>query len=309
MSYKSDTETGARITGVGFSTMAGSPDMAALPAILATAEQLGADVVELSLWDEDIISGSMIIPDRLKRLKDIMGKHTLRYTVHGPLYLNFMDARDPDRHKSLCRAFLELCGEIGVKTMVMHTGFLPHKEPGLLQDSYARQRDALHEMGDVAHACDVILCVENVFAYTEDQHTASPAKLAGEIMAIDHPNIAATLDFGHAAIQCTIDQLDYVSECRAMAPQVHHLHVHDNWGLPDFGILAQDAEAAAFGYGDLHMPVGWGDMKWDDVLPGLVLMEDSILMLELLPRYFHALEDSLSKARHFATLINGEGPP
>ena len=305
MTDKSPAKTGSRISGVGFSTMAGSPDMAALPGVLETAERLGADVVELSLWDEDIVSGGKIMTDRLRRLKGIMGQHALRYTVHGPLYLNFMDDRDFERHKMLCRTFLELCGEIGVGIMVIHTGFTPHMEPSLLCDRYARQRDVLYDVGDVARTCGVVLCVENVFAYNENQHTASPSKLADEIKAVNHPHIAATLDFGHAAIQCTIDQLDYASECRAMAPQVRHLHVHDNWGLPDFGSLALNAEAAAFGYGDLHMPIGWGDMKWDDVLPGLALQEGSILMLELMPRYFHALEDSLAKARRFAALING----
>lgn len=306
MSQDSPLRSAARISGVGFSTMIGSPDMADMSGLLARAEELGADVVELSLTDEDIVSGCRIIPDRLRRLKDIIGRHALRYTVHGPLYLNFMDTRDLDRHKRLCHVFLELCGDLCAESMVMHTGFVPHMEGGALDDRYAQQREALHEMGEIARVCGVVLCVENVFAYAEDQHTASPTKLAAEVREIGHQNVAATLDFGHAAIQCTIEQLDYVTECRTMAPQVRHLHVHDNWGLPDFGTYTHGAEAAAFGYGDLHMPVGWGDMKWNEVLPNLPLMEGTVLMLELLPRYFHALEESLAMARQFAALINGD---
>jgi sugar phosphate isomerase/epimerase len=44
--------------------------------------------------------------------------------------------------------------------------------------------------------------------------------------------VVTTVDFSHAAIQCINDQLDYVQECRTMAPQVGHLHIHENFALP-----------------------------------------------------------------------------
>lgn len=297
--------TGKRITGVGFSTMEGSPDMAAMPAILDKAESLGVDVVELSLANEDIVSGCQIIPDRLARLKEIIANRDLRYTVHGPVYANFLSNQDMDRQEKLCAAFLDICGEIGAETMVIHTGYTTQTDPAVLEERYAQQRDVFHRLGDCAKRNGLMLCVENVFAYEHDHHTASPSELANEIQAIGHPNVAATLDFGHANIHCTIEQLDYVAECRAMAPQVRHLHVHDNWGLPNFSPYIGDAEAAALGYGDLHMPVGWGDMQWDTLLPDFPMMEGSVLMLEVLSKYAYALEDSIAKARAFADMING----
>lgn len=299
---------GTRISDVGFCTWAGSPDMVEMSATLTMAERLGADVVELSLADEDIVVGCKIIPDRLRRLKDIIKNHALRYTVHGPGYVNFMATDDFDRNKRLCRTFLELCGEIGAKSMIMHTGYCMHDDEAVTEDCYAQQRDAFHEMGEVARSYGVTICVENIYDYAEGMRTASPTKLANEIREIGHPNVVATLDFGHAAIQCTIDQLDYVKECRAMAPQVRHLHVHDNFGLPpNYNNLARGAEAAAFGYDDLHLPIGYGDnMHWEEVLPDMAVMDGTTMILELrMPEYTHALEESLAKARQFAMLING----
>ncbi len=282
--------------------------MVEIPAKLAMAERLGADVVELSLFDEDIVVGCKIIPDRLRRLKDIIKNHALRYTVHGPGYVNFMATADLDRNKRLCRTFLELCGEIEVKSMVMHTGYCMHDDEAVTEDRYEQQRDAFHEMGEVARSCGVTICVENIYDYAEGMRTASPTKLASEIREIGHPNVVATLDFGHAAIQCTIDQLDYVQACRTLAPQVGHLHVHDNFALPpNYNNLATGAESAAFGYDDLHLPVGWGDdMHWDETLPDLAVMDGTTMILELrLPQYAHVLEESLATARRFAALING----
>lgn len=294
-----------RITAVGFSTMEGSPDMSDMPEQLDLAQRLDADVVELSLANEDIVSGCRIIPDRLKRLKDIIGTRDLRYTVHGPVYVNFLSDQDMERQEKLCETFLNLCGEIGAETMVIHTGYTPPLAATVMQERYAAQRDVFRRLGEVAQKNGLMLCVENVFAYEEGHHTASPSELASEIRQVDHPAVAATLDFGHANIHCTIEQLNYVGECRAMAPQVNHLHVHDNLGLPNFSPQFSDAEAAALGYGDLHMPIGWGEMQWDILLPELPLMENSVLMLELLPRYAYAMEDSLARARVFAGMING----
>ncbi len=296
------TETGI-IKGIGVSTMGGSPDMEALPAFLDRAVELGVDYVELSLCDEDIVAGARILPDKLARLKSLIDARPLRYSVHGPIAINFMDWMHLDLHKRVCRTFLQLCGEIGAEVMVVHSGIVKattHAEHARLYDV---QRDALAEMGDAAAAAGVRLCVENVFVYGQDEHTAAPAELAGELAALGHDWVRGTLDFGHARIQTQLLGQDYGESCRSFAPQANHLHVHDCFGAPRNLWTPVESENLAYGLGDLHAPLGWGDMLWEDVFPTLALQPGTILMLEIQRRYWSELLGCVTRARKLRDML------
>jgi sugar phosphate isomerase/epimerase len=45
------------------------------------------------------------------------------------------------------------------------------------------------------------------------------------------------------------------------------------------------SEELAFGLGDLHLPIGWGNIPWDDILPRLAFQDESIFMIELPPQF------------------------
>ncbi|WP_420348867.1 sugar phosphate isomerase/epimerase family protein [Pelagibius sp.] len=285
------------IKGIGVSTMGGSPNMEALPAFLDRAVELGVDYVELSLCDEDIVAGGRILPDKLARLKSLIETRPLRYSVHGPIAINFMDWMHLDLHKQVCRAFLQLCGGIGAEVMVIHSGIVKATTQGEHARLYDIQRDALAEMGDAAAAAGVRLCVENVFVYGQDEHTAAPDHLAAELAAVGHDWVRGTLDFGHARIQTQLLGQDYGDACRAFAPQVGHLHVHDCFGTPRTIWTPAESENLAYGLGDLHAPLGWGDMQWEEVFPTLPLQPGTILMLEIQRRYWAELAACVDRAR------------
>lgn len=296
------TET-AKIKGIGISTMGGSPNMAALPGFLDQAEELAVDYVELSLCGEDIVAGGRILPEKLSRLKAMIAGRPLGYSVHGPIGINFMDWMHLDLHKRICRTYLQLCGEIGAEAMVVHTGIVKATTTEEQRRLYDVQREALVEMGQAAAEAGVRLCVENVFVYGLDQHTAAPEELAEELAAVDHPFVRGTLDFGHARIQSNLLGRDYAAACRAFAPQVKHLHVHDCFGTPRNIWTATESEYLAYGLGDLHIPLGWGDMQWEEVFPTLAIQPGTILMLEIKRRYASELAACVARARQLRDML------
>ncbi len=294
------------IAGFGFSAMGGSPNFEQLPGILDRFEALDAAFVELSLYDEDLVAGARIIPERMATLKRICANRPFGLTVHGPICLNFMDVDRLSLHERLCRTYLQACAELEARTMVVHTGRVPAAGAERLGALYAQQREALARMGDAARALGVRIAVENVFVEDPDWHTAHPARLAGELAAIDHPQITGTLDFSHAFIQTTFEARDFTADVLAFAPQVIHLHVHDSFGTPRHMNTHFLSENLAYGLGDLHLPIGWGAIDWDALLAQCRFRPGTVLMIELNQRYWSELAACADAARRFVKLLNDQ---
>ena len=294
------------IAGFGFCTDEVRPDLSDLDAQLARIEATGASHCELSLYELDLVVGGRVLPERRRLLERICARRALKYTVHGVLAVNFMDEVHLDAHKAVCRAMLELCDAVGASVMAHHPGRLPATHAAHLERLHGIERDALREMGDVAAAYGVRIAVENLFVENARDYTPDPVRMAKEIVAIDHAHVCGLLDFSHAYIMAQFRGTDYLETLQAFAPVVNHLHVHDSLGRPtSVGGFYRFAEQIAFGMGDLHMPLGWGDIPWDAILPGLPLRPGTVMIVELQERYWAELEQCAATARRFMDMVNG----
>jgi sugar phosphate isomerase/epimerase len=56
------------------------------------------------------------------------------------------------------------------------------------------------------------------------------------------------------------------------------------------------------GIGDLHMPLGWGDIDWDSIFAELDFLPGTVMMMEIGPRYRSEQPESLAIARQLAGL-------
>lgn len=94
----------------------------------------------------------------------------------------------------------------------------------------------------------------------------TPAEVAQTVKAVGHPNLVEPIDFSHAYIESTHRGLNFREQLRAMPPVARHPHVHDSLERPQ-GLHGTylPQEDAALGLGDLHIPLRWGDIEWDDI--------------------------------------------
>jgi sugar phosphate isomerase/epimerase len=299
---------GNRVLGVGYS-LAAEDDYAfrTLGAKLDEAEALGVDFVELPLHSMDLIAGARVLPERLRTVKTMLAGRSLRYTVHGPMAVNLMDvpSRLP-RHQDVLKAALDASAELGGLHYVLHGGII---DAGMAseEDLFAQQRDILGLFGDEAEQRGIIIVVENLFTDSAKRSTALPSRLAREIAAIAHPHVWACLDFSHGALNSAARGAVFIEEAAALAPFAKHLHVHDSFGRPSEFFTPRRAERLAYGEGDLHLPLGLGNLPWDALMERLDFPGGVVFNVELAPPYWTDLRDVMETARGLAARARTAG--
>lgn len=290
------------VTGTGLSAPHCRSDLSDLPRILDEVEGLGVETIELPTFDMDLVVGGRIRRPHLDLLKAACRGRSVAFTAHGPLAINFFDeAHRLPRHFDVMRASMEAAAEVGAIHYVVHSGVAPNQPLDGLEAAYERQRELLSRAGDLGRDLNLLVCVETMFGGHEGRmHASTPSRLAAELAAIDHPNVWATIDFSHSYLRLSYFGGDYLAEIQALAPFAKHLHVHDSFGRPDDIWAASTSERLAFGHGDLHLPVGWGDIPWDALIAGCVFPTGVVFNIELQPRYWYAVAQCVAATKALA---------
>lgn len=293
------------IRASGYSILEGSPEFDDLGAHLDEAEALGVDLVELPAYAWHLIVGGKLLKNRLDDLVRAVAGRKLAYSMHGTLAINLMDIPERlPRHEEVLAANIEIAAALGARHLVMHTGHVSDPSDDV-EVAYSRQREALVRAGDKAASLGVRLCVENIFRFAGVRETATPSKLAGELAAIEHDAVKATLDVSHAHIRCTDARVDPIAEIAALGPHVAHFHLHDSFGRPKEMWTYHPSEAVAFGEGDLHLPIGWGGIDWDAVVAAVQPLPDAVAVMELDPRHWRELKDQVGVLQGLAARFRG----
>ena len=278
------------------------PDLSDLAERLDEVQETGVTFIELPTYDLDVVIGGRVNRPQLQAVKRICAGRDVTYTVHGPHPINFFDDvfRLP-RHFEVLEASLECAAELGAMHYVVHAGIMPLMQSHGLEAAYGRQREWLARGGDLAQKLGLYLCVENIFGdHFGKTHTPTPKRLAAELSAIGHERVVATLDVSHAYLELDFRGLDLVEECAALAPFARHLHIHDSFGRQDDIWMYTQGERLAFGHGDLHLPVGWGDISWDRLMAACAFPQGTVFNIELDRRYWHHRRDCVAATAAFA---------
>jgi sugar phosphate isomerase/epimerase len=291
------------IIATGFNSGSDDGELFSLEADLRRLADIGVDTVELGLTGIDLISGGRILPQRLERLIAITSQFDFRYTVHGLVSSNFMDPDTAQFQMAAAKALVEVCDRIDARILVQHGGALRADQIHQRAEADIREREALTELGDFARPYGVRIAFENIFTTEPGQYRQTPAEVAETVKAVNHPNVVALIDFSHAYIESTYKGLNFREQIAAMAPVSGHLHVHDSFGRPQaFYKAFHPQENTAMGIGDLHMPLGWGDIDWDSIFAELEFLPDTIMMMEIGRRHRSEQPESLARARRLAGL-------
>ncbi|WP_320201298.1 sugar phosphate isomerase/epimerase family protein [Agrobacterium sp. rho-13.3] len=295
------------ISAVGFCNATGPGDISTLDTSLKIIADTGADACEIGIYGEEIVSGGRIIEDRTQRVADIVKQYDFRkLSLHGQIVSNFMDREHLHLQKKVVRAMLELCDRLGASVLVHHCGHAQLTQGVTGADLDLMEREALFEMAEIAKGYGTRIVLENIFTTEPGQYRQTPREVAETVKAVGHDNLAALIDFSHAYIEATFKGLDFREELRAMAPVAGHLHVHDSFGLPyTMKQFYHRAEATALGIGDLHLPIGWGDIPWEEIFSELTFLPDTTLIMEIGAERFADQQPScLERARKLADAVN-----
>ncbi|WP_299440135.1 sugar phosphate isomerase/epimerase [uncultured Rhodospira sp.] len=274
-------------------------------------ESLGADHVEINPALAGLIANGRVCDARLQRLADAFVGRTLGVTIHAPLGLNFMDDVHADLHQAVGGASIDICAALGAHCMVVHPGWVDGRRLLVERDRLmAMERDGLRALAARAAETDVILALENMPVIPELlsgallNHGIDCVSVRDQVRAVDHPNLAATIDFSHACVSSPHLGVDPVEQVRALAPVTRHLHLHDSFGRVPTLPRPGDGEELAYGMGDLHLPLGEGSLPWERLLTGLPLPAGTSLTLEIAPSFatHEAIAASLDRARALALL-------
>ena len=288
------------ISGTGISAHKRANDLSDFCAELDMIEALGVESIELPTYDMDIVVGGRIRQSQLAALKRACAGRGTSFTVHGPLAINFMDeAYRLPRHLEVLRASLEVAATVEATNYVVHSGIVPIQQASGIEDAYARQREWLEKGGEFARTLGLTLCVETLFTDDGSAHTATPGRLAKELVTIAHPAVMATIDFSHAYLRLDFEgrRGDFLHEIAALAPFGKHLHVHDSFGRQDDIWMFTEGEKLAFGHGDLHLPVGWGDIPWTNLMDMCRFPVGVVFNIELKERYWYAAQDCVEAVK------------
>jgi sugar phosphate isomerase/epimerase len=291
------------LIGTGFNVGSHNGEFAPLEADMPALADMGVDTVEIGITSLDLVAGGRIIRERHEALLALTSQFDFRYTVHGLVSSNFMDPITQRYQIDAAKALVEVCNSIGAGIIVQHGGALRAEAIADRAGADQREREALTELADFARPHGVRIALENIFTTEPGQYRQTPSEIAATVKAVNHSNVVALIDFSHAYIEATYRGLDFFAEIAAMAPVAGHLHVHDSFGRPQgFYQAYHPQENTALGIGDLHMPLGWGDIAWDRIFTELQFLPDTVLMMEIGERYRREQPASLERARQLMAL-------
>ncbi|CAN7677658.1 TIM barrel protein [Rhizobium sp. LjRoot258] len=288
----------SNIISTGFNSGSIDGELDSLQADLCRLAGLGVETVELGLTSIDLIAGGRVVKERAERLAALTAQFPFRYTVHGLVSSNFMDPATARYQIDAAKALVQVCDLIGARVIVQHGGHLRADQLFERAGADKREREALFELAEFAKRYDVRIAFENIFTTEPGQYRQTPVEVAETVKAVGHQNLVALIDFSHAYIEATYRGLNFREQIRAMAPVAGHLHVHDSFGRPQaFYKPYHLQESTALGIGDLHMPLGWGDIDWEDIFSELEFLPDTVLMMEIGARYRNEQSASLERAK------------
>jgi len=289
------------IAGIGSSIHGVNGNISALDAVLAKLVASGCTHAELSPSHMFVTLGGRDNEARIARIAAICARHDLAYTLHAPVAVNFMEEVHAELHQAVLRSVLSFGARIGASLAVIHPGRVhPHADRAARQHLLAVERDQMLRAADMAGRLGLAIGMENLapngamgsgkaWSYALD-----PRALAEQIASIDHPAVCGTLDFGHGWVSASMLGFDYADAVRSFAPFVGHLHITDNFGVPATYDQVDGLEIVAYGMGDLHLPIGWGSVPYETILPGLPIRPGSRATIELKPHFSDELANSVT---------------
>ncbi|MCA9903609.1 MAG: sugar phosphate isomerase/epimerase [Anaerolineae bacterium] len=149
-------------------------------------------------------------------------------TMHGPFFdmaPGSIDQRINQLTAERYQHALRIAETLSVPLVVFHANFLV----SIRTDDYRRSWQERNikfwgEMADYAQRLGVVIAVENMWEF-------DPYIISDVLRRVDHPNLRACLDVGHAHL---FSQVPFDEWLDVLSPHIVHLHINNNPGDNDF---------------------------------------------------------------------------
>tara|TARA_B100000686_G_scaffold186773_1_gene193481 strand:- start:92 stop:976 length:885 start_codon:yes stop_codon:yes gene_type:complete len=285
---------------IGFTGQCPNGDISALKHQINLCKEAKIDSLEVSIYETDVICGKKINLPELQILKKTLLNQDIDFTVHGELSVNLLDQENFEDHKEVLKRDIEVSGEINATHLVTHFGQTTNKifeNKETYSSHLQKQQDCYAEMGEYAKQHNVTLAIENLFPFKLDHYAPLPSEIAKQLNTINHPNVKCCMDISHAYINCSYQNVHLINELMQMGPLSEHIHMHDSFGNIERIWTYIGAEDTSYGQGDLHLPLGWGDIPFDKIFDEVKFPNKINLNFELPFRYEKYYKENIAKAR------------
>jgi len=203
-------------------------------------------------------------------------------TMHGP----FMDmaSGSPDQQinevcKGRFRHALRIAHDLGVQIVVLHANFIAAIHTDVYREGWQRRNITFWEqIADYAAQLNVTVAVENMWEFDPD--------IIGDVLkTIDHPNLRACIDIGHAHLY---SEVPFPTWLETLKPYLVHIHVNNNDGVMDYH--------RGLALGVLDYPRLLDQVRALPNKPSITLEMDSVADMEASLRFFHLAEQAQDHA-------------
>lgn len=251
-----------------------------LPLVLENVCKYDIGFVELAPNIGPVLIGGKLNKQPLKAVKSILGSFPLGYTVHCPGMQNLRDINNLEMQHNIFKSSLDFTKEIGAQVYVAHFSKMSEN-----LDVEKKFEEGMYKMAEYAKDIGVVIGVENI----EVERVQTVINL---LRMVDMESMKMTLDFGHAFISSKLFGYDFLKTVELTKPYLKHMHIHDNMGNPDEERMKNRPkplkDRLTLGLGDLHLPIGWGEIPYKqafgilrDDYDGIYMMEHNVGMSEI----------------------------
>ncbi len=293
-------------------------DLKKLDIELSSFAKMGFDYVEIPVHGVDCILNGALNISQVKKVKKILGRYDFKYSVHSPDAMNLMSRTDEEMHIKVFKATIDFAEEIGASTIVYHSSKVFFDEDSLNNYYYKKygfksnaelfelikteEIVTLRNLGEYAKDKNVTIAIENIWAdnlIKEYCYGVLPEDLVNHIRRIDNDNVKITFDLGHAYLTSKSHGYDILEAVKLVKPWLNHVHIHDNFGRYD--LPSNNLRRLPFGLGDIHLPLGWGEIPLEEIFK-LLDSYDGVYLLELQARFSEYFSESLEIAKNFTDI-------
>ena len=268
---------------------------------LVFLHDLGYDAVEISPDGFDLIFCGRLQYPLVNDVVPVLERHGFRYSVHSPAALDLRDLRDRDLQMQMAESVVEFCRLIHAEVLVLH--FEQQSTDAAVETAFL---DSVRRLADRAQNQRLRIGIENI-------EVERLAPVLDFVRRVDRPNVGLTFDVGHAFLAARYFGFDYLEAVRAARSPLIHLHVTDNFGrydplrLENFTLYRTQRTRDIFpvGRGDLHLPVGWGAIPYEETFASLRGYQGSVIT-EYRYNLFRAHARGL--AEHLRSLVRRLAP-